>query len=132
MKKVLIVAGLLISSLGCVSAASLGYKSGKSTIGLDQAVVVNNYDKLRSIIVEEATNNGFSNLTEVKPSQYNNWEGKLSFVTHSDKFMAEIIRDGNKYSLYMHGGTTTANVDGAIRAITQRVAELNNFVPAAK
>jgi hypothetical protein len=92
-------------------------------------VVLANYDQLRQIVVEEATNAGFSSLTEVKPSQYNNWEGRLNFTTRQDKFRAEITRDGDKYSLYMHGGATSADLDGAIKAITARVSELNRLAP---
>jgi len=124
MKNIFVLFALLFTLLLVVGC---GLKMANSKIGLEQTVVVNNYDSLRKIVIEEATNNGFSNLTEVKPSKYNNWEGRINFINNNDIFKAEILKDGDKYLLYMHGGTTSANLDGAIQAITQRVNELNKL-----
>lgn len=119
MKKHLVwVLLILLVTLGC------GLTMRSSTIALKPDLVVNNYDAIRTIVIEEAKNNGFSNLTEVKPSKYNDWEGKLNFITGNDKFRVEIKKDGEKFALYMHGGATSGNLDGAIKAITARVNEL--------
>ena len=122
MKKQLVWVSLILLVLLVTSGCGLTMKH--STIALKQNLVVNNYDAIRTIVIEEAKNNGFSNLTEVKPSKYNDYEGKLNFITDADIFKVEIKKDGENFSLYMHGGATSGNLDGAIKAITARVSEI--------
>lgn len=88
-----------------------------------------NYPKIKKIVVEEAANNGFSELTsEVKPSRYNDYEGQLFFQLKTgngtDQLFVEFKKVENGVAVNVHGGGTRANPASAAKAIEARLKEL--------
>ena len=113
---------LLIFVTGCVSM-------GRGKIILREDLILNEYVKIRRIIIEEAANNGFPTLkSEVKPLEINRWEGKLYFTLKTqagwDNLTAKIKRKGDKFEIELIGAATVANPKGAVEAIKARLSEL--------
>ena len=112
----------LIFITGCVSM-------GRGQINLREDLVLNEYVKIRRIIIEEAVNNGFPTLrSEVKPLEINGWKGKLYFTLKTeagwDNLTVNIKRKGENFVIDMVGAATVANVKGAVQAIKARLSEL--------
>lgn len=102
---------------------------GSGRIMLRQDLLVNQYDTIKKIVIEEAANNGFYPFPiEVKPSQSNNWKGQLYFSRATpmgtDQLFVNFKSQGDKISVYMYGAGTKANPDAAIKAITVRLSQL--------
>ncbi|MDD4909911.1 MAG: hypothetical protein PHR44_04440 [Candidatus Omnitrophica bacterium] len=120
--------------LSVVSLMVFMFVSGCATMGsgrfmLRQDLIVNQYDTIKEIVIEEAANNGFSHLvSEVKPSQFNNWRGQLYFAlktpSGTDQLYVKLGKKGDQFSVYMYGAGTRANPDSAIKAITTRLNQL--------
>ena len=96
---------------------------------LRQDLLVNQYDAIKKIVIEEAANNGFYPFPiEVKPSQFNNWKGQLYFSRATpmgtDQLFVNFKSQGDKISVYMYGAGTKASPDSAIKAITARLSQL--------
>lgn len=111
---------LLIFITGCASV-------GK--ISLREDLILNDYAKIRRIIIEEAANNGFPTVrSEVKPLEINGWKGKLYFTLKTgsgwDNLTVNIKRKGDNFVVEMIGAATVANAKGAIKAIEARLSEL--------
>ena len=112
----------LIFITGCVSM-------GRGQINLREDLVLNEYVKIRRIIIEEAANNGFPTIrSEVKPLEINGWKGKLYFTLKTeagwDNLTVNIKRKGDNFVIDMVGAATVANVKGAVQAIKARLSEL--------
>jgi len=102
---------------------------GRGQINLREDLVLNEYVKIRRIIIEEAANNGFPTLrSEVKPLEINGWKGKLYFTLKTeagwDNLTVNIKRKGENFVIDMVGAATVANVKGAVQAIKARLSEL--------
>jgi len=102
---------------------------GNQRFAMKANTFVANYPKIKKIIVEEAANNGFGALTsEVKPSEYNNFEGRLFFQLKTtngmDQLFADFKRTENGVNIWIHGGGTRANPDSAAKAIEARLKHL--------
>ncbi len=113
---------LLIIVAGCVTL-------GSSRLLVKQDVFAANYEAIKRIVLEEAANNGFGQLTsEVKPSTFNRWKGQLCFAlvtpNGTDQLFVEFQRQGDSVSVYTHGGGTRANPDSAAKAIEARLRQL--------
>ena len=111
---------VLIFTVGCAT-------TGKITLRED--LVMNKYDVIRKIVIEEAANNGFPTLrSEIKPLEINNWKGKLYFTFKTsagwDNLTVKIKREGDNFVVDMVGAATKANPKGAIAAIKARLGEL--------
>ena len=96
---------------------------------LKQDTFVDNYPRIKQIVVEEAANNGFGTLTsEVKPSQFNGWKGKFFFslVTPNgtDQLFVEFEKKDEGIAVHIHGGGTRTNPDSASKAIAARLGQL--------
>ena len=96
---------------------------------LKQETVATNYPRIKQIVVEEAANNGFSQLTsEIKPSAYNDWKGQLFFqletVNGTDQLFVEFKKVDTGISVYVHGAGTRSNPDSAAKAIEARLSQL--------
>ncbi|KAF0221284.1 MAG: hypothetical protein FD174_422 [Geobacteraceae bacterium] len=106
------------------------FVTGCITLGHDRAelktdLVKNKYEIIKKIVLEEAANNGFSQLTsEIKPSQYNDWKGKLYFALMTPNGTDQLFIEFNKDSVYMHGAGTRTNPDSAIKAIRAKIDQL--------
>ena len=119
-KSVLVICIILFIS-GCVTL-------GSERFLLNKNVTFEQYNKIKTIIVEEAGSNGFGTLTsEVKPSEYNNWEGQLYFklVTPNgtDQLFAKLSKKEDQIMVYINGAGTRANPDSAAKAIRARMAK---------
>jgi hypothetical protein len=117
---------LLIFITGCVSIAQ---------IKLREDLILNEYAKIRRIIIEEATNNGFPAVrSEVKPLEINGWKGKLYFTLKTefgwDNLTVNIKRKGDSFAIDMVGAGHVANAKGAIEAIKARLSELSAMTPS--
>jgi len=115
---------LLICITGCVSLTM-----GRGEMSLREDLILNEYVKIRGIIIEEAANNGFPTLrSEVKPLEINKWKGKLYFTVKTaagwDNLTVKIQRKGDNFIVDMIGAATVANPKGAIKAIEARLSEL--------
>lgn len=113
---------LLIFITGCVSL-------GRGQINLKEDLILNEYAKIRRIIIEEAANNGFPTLrSEVKPLETNGWKGKLYFTVKTeagwDNLTVNIKRKGDNFVIDMVGAATVANPKGAVEAIKGKLGEL--------
>ncbi len=113
---------LFIFVTGCVSL-------GRGQLNLREDLVMNDYVKIRRIIIEEAANNGFPTLrSEVKPLEINEWKGKLYFTVKTeagwDNLTVNIKRKGDNFVIDMIGAATVANPKGAVQAIKARLSEL--------
>ena len=115
---------LLICIAGCASLTM-----GRGEISLREDLILNEYVKIRGIIIEEAASNGFPALrSEVKPLEINKWKGKLYFTVKTaagwDNLTVKIQRKGDNFVVEMIGAATVANPKGAIKAIEARLSEL--------
>ena len=104
---------------GCVSI-------GSQKLLLNQDVSFEQYDKIKHIVIEEAASNGYSKLmSEVKPSEYNNWKGELYFKTETiygtDQLTVEFEKVGEGISVYIHGAGIRGNAESATKAILGRL-----------
>lgn len=111
---------LLVIIVGCATTGNLTLK---------EDLVTNQYDTIRQIVIEEAAKNGFPTLrSEVKPTELNNWKGKLYFTYFTglgwDNLTVKIKRKGDKFDVDMVGAATKANVKGAIEGIKTRLGTL--------
>ena len=102
---------------------------GNERMMIKQDSFVSNYPKIKEIVVEEAANNGFGTLTsEVKPSQYNNWKGKLFFqlktAAGTDQLWVEFSQRDGDIDVWVHGAGMRANADSASKAISARLSQL--------
>jgi hypothetical protein len=98
-------------------------------IKLREDLILNEYTKIRRIIIEEAANNGFPALrSEVKPLEINGWKGKLYFTLKTeagwDNLTVNIKRKGDSFAIDLVGAGHVANAKGAIKAIKARLSEL--------
>lgn len=111
---------LLFFLVGC------GMKMGDSKLDIKQELVLNQYDTLKKIVVEEANNNGFNQLTsEIKPSKYNDQRGRLFFSLKTPFGTDQLIVDFDNGNISMSGAGLRSNPESAIKAITYRIKELN-------
>ncbi len=113
---------LLVFTAGCVTV-------GTGKINLKEDLVINQYDTIRNIVIEEAANNGFPTLrTEVKPLEINKWSGKLYFAVKTsqgwDNLTVKIKKVDDHFVVDMTGAATKANPKGAIEAIKTRLGQL--------
>ena len=81
--------------------------------------------------MEEAANNGFGALTsEVKPSEYNDWTGRLFFQLKTSNGTDQLFVDFNRVdtgvNIWIHGAGTRSNPDSAAKAIQARITQLND------
>lgn len=107
---------------------------GCVTIGSERLVIkedtfTGKYSSIRQIVIEEAANNGFSTLTsEVKPSQFNGWKGRLFFqlVTPegTDQLFVDFEKKTEGVSVWVHGAGTRGNANSAAKAIAARLSQL--------
>lgn len=123
-----IVSSLLLSLL-----AGCGMTVAGQHLLLPQDLVDNKYDAVKAIVTEEAANNGFGVLaSEVKPSKYTDYKGsiyfKLQTTMGTDQLTVELKPQDGKVAVHVHGAGTKANADGAVKAITARLAQLGGTV----
>lgn len=119
--------GFLTFLVACVVAGCVTLGSAK--FSLAREYFQENYPQIKSIIVEEAANNGFGALTsEVKPSEFNEWTGKLFFqlktANGTDQLFVEFSKDPNGVNVYVHGAGTRSNPDSAAKAIQARLSRM--------
>jgi hypothetical protein len=104
-----------------------GIKIGSANLDIKQDLIVNKYDTLKEIVIEEAKNNGFTQLTsEIKPSKYNDQKGRLFFQLVTPHGTDQLFVDFDNGNIYMHGAGLRSNPESAIKAITFRINELND------
>ena len=120
--KLLIFAILAVILNACVSVGSARLLAGQDEF-------IRNYPRIKSIVIEEAANNGFGTLTsEVKPSEFNDWKGQLFFslVTPNgtDQLFVEFERKADGVGIWVHGAGTRGNPDSAAKAISARLSKL--------
>jgi hypothetical protein len=123
----------IVSSLLLLLLAGCGMTVAGQHLLLPQDLVDNKYDAVRTIVVEEAANNGFGTVaSEVKPSKYTDYKGsiyfKLQTAAGTDQLTVELTPKEGKVSVYVHGAGTKGNADGAIKAITARLEQLGGTV----
>jgi hypothetical protein len=102
---------------------------GRDKINLREDLILNDYAKIRRIVIEEAANNGFPTLkSEVKPLEINEWKGKLYFTEKTaagwDNLTVVFKRKGDTFLIEMVGAATVANPKGAVQSIKARLSEL--------
>ncbi len=119
--------GFLIFLAACAVAGCVTL--GSARFSLTQEYFLENYPQIKSIIVEEAANNGFGALTsEVKPSEFNDWTGKLFFqlktANGTDQLFVEFSKDPNGVNIWVHGAGTRSNPDSAAKAIQARLSRI--------
>lgn|GEM_PF-1217510 len=110
------------SITGCVNI-------GDERLTLKEDVFATKYSTIKQIVVEEAANNGFSDLTsEVKPSQYNDWKGSLFFqlktANGTDQLFVDFQKEADGVSVRVHGAGTRGNANSAAKAIAARLSQL--------
>jgi len=119
MKKLLFL--MLAVSLAMAGCITLAHDRAELKSGLVQS----KYDAIKKIVIEEAANNGFSQLTsEIKPSEYNEWQGKLFFALKTPNGTDQLFVEFNGDSVYMHGAGTRSNPQSAIKAMRARIDKL--------
>jgi hypothetical protein len=116
----------------CIFVVSLF--QGCVTIGSERIVMKENtfaskYSIIKQVVIEEAANNGFSTLTsEIKPSEYNDWEGRLFFqlktANGTDQLFVDFKKTAEGISVWAHGAGTRGNAKSAAKAITARLNKL--------
>lgn len=102
---------------------------GHQQLLLKQTSFSTNYERIKAIVLEEAANNGFSQLTsEIKPSEFNEWKGQLYFALKTplgtDQLFVEFKKAGDSVSVYAHGAGVRSNPDSAAKAIVARLSRL--------
>jgi hypothetical protein len=118
------IMAVVLSLSGCVTI-------GRGAVVFSRGLQPAEYESIKKIVVEEAANNGFRELTsEVKPSEFNNWKGQLFFSLKTpngtDQLFVEFERQASGVVMKMHGAGTRSNPDSAIKAIASRVKPLSN------
>jgi hypothetical protein len=118
------IMAVVLSLSGCVT-------TGRGAVVFSRGLQPGEYESIKKIVVEEAANNGFRELTsEVKPSEFNNWKGQLFFSLKTpngtDQLFVEFERQASGVVMKMHGAGTRSNPDSAIKAISARVKPLSN------
>jgi hypothetical protein len=119
----------IVSSLLVSLMAGCGITVANQRLLLPQDLVENKYEAVRAVILEEASNNGFGTpASEVKPSKYNDYKGRIYFKLQTgmgtDQLTVELEPKDGKVLLYVHGAGTKGNADGAVKAITARLEQL--------
>lgn len=115
-----VVCIIMVFLTGC------GMKMGDSKLDIKPELVLNKYDTLKAIVIEEANNNGFSQLTsEIKPSKYNEQRGRLFFSLITPFGTDQLIVEFDNGNISMNGAGLRSNPESAIKAITFRIKELN-------
>lgn len=107
---------------GCGSVAS-------RDLYISEDVLATKYTSIRSIVIEEAARNGYSNLTsEVIPTAANNWKGTLYFTTKTthgtDNLEVEFQNRGGNHRIWIHGAGAVADADGAADGMRARINAL--------
>lgn len=115
---------VVLSLSGCIT-------TGRGAVVFSRGLQPGEYESIKKIVVEEAANNGFRELTsEVKPSEFNSWKGQLFFSLKTpngtDQLFVEFERQASGVVMKMHGAGTRSNPDSAIKAIASRVKPLSN------
>lgn len=116
---------------GCISTANTKFLVKRDSFN-------RNYNEIKAIAVQEAANNGFGTLTsEVKPSEYNDWTGRLFFqlktANGTDQLFVEFRSQDDAVNVWVHGAGTRSNPDSASKAIQARVGKLVGAVaPSAE
>lgn len=112
---------LSLMFVGCITTGSAGLRLPDGWMRKSS-----NYEKIRKIVIEEARNNGFSNLTsEIKPTKYNDYKGKLYFLLKTNRGQDQLVVDFDKDTIMMQGAGTRSNPDSAIKAIKDRIRNLS-------
>ena len=102
---------------------------GSAHLLATQEELLKNYPQIKQIVIEEAANNGFGTLTsEVKPSEFNNWEGELFFQLKTangiDQLFVTFRNRPQGVDIWVHGAGTRSNPDSAAKAISARLAKM--------
>lgn len=102
---------------------------GNARLSVTQDEFVKNYPRIKSIVTEEAANNGFGILTsEVKPSEYNDWKGQLFYqletANGTDQLFVEFDKTANDMNVWVHGAGTRGNANSAAKAISARLKNI--------
>ena len=123
--KIIIVFVLAIVLQACITTASSRFIIKETTFSA-------NYIRIKKIVIEEAANNGFRELTsEIKPSQFNDWNGQLFFslVTPNgtDQLFVEFEKKVNGISVWIHGAGTRSNPKSAAKAIQARLKKASIY-----
>lgn len=123
----------IVSSLLLLVLAGCGMTVASQRLLLPQDLVDNKYEAIRTIVLEEAANNGFGTpASEVRPSKYNDYKGSIYFrlvtAAGTDQLTVELKPKDGKVSVYVHGAGTKANADGAVGAITARLGQLGGTI----
>jgi hypothetical protein len=118
----LCLTGIALITQGCISV-------GNQRLVIKEDTFQAKYATIKQIVVEEAANNGFSTLTsEVKPSQYNDWKGRLFFQLKTaggtDQLFVDFKKMPEGISVYAHGAGIRGNANSACKAISARLGQL--------
>jgi len=106
----------------CVTLANEGFKLRLSDFET-------HYGEIKAIVIRDAADNGYSNLTSyVKPSQYNGWKGNMYFAVKTgygtDQLEVEFSRDGDYEYVYINGGGVEGNPNSAAKEILADIRAL--------
>jgi len=123
--KIIIVFVLAIMLQACIKMANSRFIIKETTFSA-------NYFRIKKIVIEEAASNGFSELTsEIKPSQFNDWNGQLFFslvTAHgTDQLFVEFEKKANGIGVWIHGGGTRSNPNSAAKAIQARLKKASIY-----
>jgi hypothetical protein len=118
----LCLTGIALITQGCISV-------GNQRLVIKEDTFQAKYATIKQIVVEEAANNGFSTLTsEVKPSQYNDWKGRLFFqlktVHGTDQLFVDFKKTPEGITVWTHGAGTRGDASSASKAIAARLGQL--------
>jgi len=113
--KIIFVFVLTIVLQACATMASSRFIIKESTFSA-------NYFRIKQIVIKEAASNGFRELTsEIRPSEFNDWNGQLFFslVTPNgtDQLFVEFEKKVNGINVWIHGAGTRSNPNSAAKAI---------------
>ncbi len=116
------LSGIALITQGCITI-------GNERLVIKEDTFEAKYATIKQIVVEEAANNGFSTLTsEIKPSQYNDWKGRLFFQLKTaggtDQLFIDFKKTPEGISVYAHGGGIRGNANSACKAIAARLGQL--------
>lgn len=121
LRRIFLAFAMVLSITSCVTL-------GSSRLLVKRDVFATKYESIKTVVLEEAASNGFSQLTsEVKPSQFNGWTGQLYFALKTpngtDQLFVEFKPQGDNVSVWAHGAGTRANPDSAAKAIEARLRQ---------
>jgi hypothetical protein len=96
---------------------------------IKQDLAISRYDQIKAIAIEEAARNGFSEIaSEVRPSEHNNWRGRLFFQLKTphgtDQLFIEFRPTDGATEIYIHGAGLRSNPNSAAKAIASRLRNL--------